>query len=526
MPAKLKSLSLSQSLGLFLVALLLGYFYRFPDLRLRPMHLDEAILGIKSLTFWKSGSFDYDPKDYHGPALHYLFGLANWLLGWGADASEAQLRGICAVVGLLLLMVTWGLVDGLGQAAVVVSSLLIAVSPMQVFYSRYYIMEVVFVFELAVFITACWRYIQGNSGLWLIIAGLLLGAMHATKETFVINLLAMVIGWGVMRVVVDDFTPRVYGDRRRNQGAKRAWLWVTVPALLCSTCLYSGLHDWENVKESYTTYGNYLQRSQGAGGHEKPFFYYLQLLSWNKSGPALWTELLVLVLACVGIIQSFLGTFIKQESSQALRVFLSTYALAGLVGYSLIPYKTPWTIMSIEWALILLAGLGAQSLYGKASSFPLRWGLHLVLLAGIYHLCQQSMQSIHYYRADPRNPYVYSHTSPQALKAVARVQQLEAFAKDSFSAQVVSQDQGWPFPWYFRHWTKVGYQSSTPTQLDSAIILMDSSLHEQLPPGALTKEYAIDDFYGLRPGVPMTLLVEKTLYDAERSARLSKTTEK
>jgi uncharacterized protein (TIGR03663 family) len=474
---------------------------------------------MKSVAFWKSGVFDYDPKDFHGPAIHYVSGLARWLQGWGEDASEIQLRSICAVLGLLLILITWGLVDGLERRAAAVGSLFMAVSPMQVFYSRYYIMEVLLVVELALFITVCWRYTQGRSRLWLVCAGLLLGAMHATKETFVINLLAMILSWIVVRVVVDDISPRVYGDRRRHARLKYAWLWVAVVGLLSSAAWYSGLQRWEDVWESYCTYGSYLERSQGADGHEKSFFYYLQLLCWNRVGPAIWTEALVLGLAFVGIVQSFLGTFIKQESRQALRVFLSTYAVTGLLGYSLIPYKTPWTIMSIEWAFLLLAGLGAQSLYGKASSVPLRWGLHVILLAGIYHLCMQSMQSIHYYRADPRNPYVYSHASPQVLKAVARIQQLQAFAKDSFSAQIISHDEGWPFPWYFRHWSKVGYQSKLPQQLNSTVILLDSALHEQLPPHTLAKDYVVDDFFGLRPGIPMTLLVEKTLYEAERTAR-------
>jgi uncharacterized protein (TIGR03663 family) len=489
------------------------------------MHLDEAILGLKSLSLWAGVGFDYDPRDYHGPMLHYVSAAASWLLGWGADVSEGQLRGICAVCGVALLVVSWGLVDGLGRVAVVASSVLLAVSPMQVFYSRYYIMEMLLVLELALFLVVCWRYTQGRSVVWLALAGLLLGAMHATKETFIIHLLAMACGWLVVRVVVGGFSTRSSGLRlgmgSARKGLRKPWLWVLGVAVVTSVLLFSRLSRWEDVLQSVTTYGSYQERSAGAGGHEKPFFYYLQLLTWNKSGPLLWTEALILALAFVGMVQACFGTFIKQEHQQALRLFLSVYAVAGLIGYSIIPYKTPWTLLGIQWAFILLAGLGVQTLYGKAAAGRLRWALHLGLGLGIYHLCQQSMLAIHNYKADPRNPYVYSHTSTQAVKLVARMKELAAFSPESFSAQVISSDQGWPLPWYLRHEKKVGYQSSPPATLTAPVIVVDTAQEEATTLLLAGREY-MPDYFGLRPGLPVTLLIEKKLWEAELASRTQK----
>jgi uncharacterized protein (TIGR03663 family) len=522
MPSKIKPLSLTQGAFLLIVALALACFYRLPYLDYRPMHVDEAILGWKSLELWKTGVFNYDPSDYHGPALHYLSWWMNAALSWNGEMTETRLRLVCSLCGLGVILVGLMMSDGLGRSATIISILLLAVSPMQVFYSRYYIMEMLLVLELAIFIAACWRYTQGKNGLWLLLAGVMMGAMHGTKETFVINMAAMLAGFIVVQIGVGGFTPRVTGSRLSlgsgGLGVSRPWLWVLVPAVATSVVLFSGLSHWDDVPESITTYLNYLQRSGGADGHEKPWYYYLQLLTWNQSGPLLWTEALIMGLALIGILHSLFGNFTKHEHQQALRVFLSVYAVSGLIGYSIIPYKTPWTILSIQWAFVLLAGVGAQTLYQTLRISFFSWLLHLGLLLGIYHLCVQTMPTIDLYRADPRNPYVYSHTSTQAVKLVERVKELQAFAPESFSAQVISKDEGWPLPWYFRTLERVGYQSALPQKLESPIIMIDSVLEEQLQPLLAGRSYQAD-YFGLRPGVPMTLLVEKSLWDAELAAR-------
>ena len=43
--------------------------FRIPDLADRPMHADEAVLADKFGGLLDTGSFRYDPQDYHGPAL-------------------------------------------------------------------------------------------------------------------------------------------------------------------------------------------------------------------------------------------------------------------------------------------------------------------------------------------------------------------------------------------------------------------------------------------------------------------------
>ena len=523
---------------LFLIALSLAGFYRLPDLGLRPMHTDEAILGVKFLDFWRTGVFVYDPTDYHGPFLHYLTRAFAWVARWSTPSAmtEARLRAVVAVCGLGLVLGTVFLTDALGRLATVLAMLMMAVSPMMVFYSRYFIMEVPFVLLLAVFMTSCWRFSQSRSRLWLLLAGLSLGCLHATKETFVINMAAMLCGWIVARVFTEGFVKRTSGLRlsmgRNRSGVEHPALWIAVTGVLVSVILFSGFfHHWRDVLNSITTYASYVKRSGGGGGHAKPWHYYLHLIFRSKDEDGrVWTEALIGGLAVPGILCAFFGSFRKDPHRQAFLVFLSVYTLAALSAYSILPYKTPWTILSVQWALTLLAGVGAQWLFAVFRERSMRTVLVLGMVAGMWHLCSQTMAALHEPKAARHHinqanlnvPYAYSHTSTNALKLVSRLRELAAFAPQEFSAQVIGIDSGWPLPWYLRDLKNVGYQQKVPEALNAPVILVDTGL---MPPvqaklGGKAENYVSDSFE-LRPGVRVALLVENGLWDRFLAARSS-----
>lgn len=526
---------------LVLLALGLAWFYRFGDLALRPMHTDEAILGIKFLDFWKTGYFDYDPKDYHGPFLHCLTRVFAWIWRWHDPAlvTEADLRAVIAVCGMVVVLATLLLTDALGRMATAMAMLMMAVSPMMVFYSRYFIMEVPFVLLLALFIAGCWRFSRGKAAGWLLLSGAALGCLHATKETFVINLAAMGCGWIAGRVLTEGFEPRSTGMRLgsgKKRGIQQPWLWVAVTAVLVSVALFSGFFKhWDDVKESVLTYQSYVKRSGGAGGHEKPWNYYLKLIFWYKN-QWVWSEAMIGGLAVLGMLRAFFGSFDKEPHRRAFLVFLSIYALAALTAYSIIPYKTPWTILSVQWALALLAGVGASTLFRFSRARVYRLLMGLALTAGIYHLCYLTKITTYYPVHGPgqdqpnmRAPYIYSHTSMSAMKLINRLRELAAFAPKEFSAQVINADSGWPLPWYLRNIPAIGYQMQVPEQLSAPVIVVDL---EQVPAvkAKLGGKAYESDFFSLREdyspqpknseapppqkkGTNVELLVEKGLWD-------------
>src|SRR5215207_6332342 len=172
-------------LVLLAVAVALGSIARFTDLGKRPMHTDEAILALKTQEFWKSGDFEYDPRDYHGPFLHHLTKWIGSVQGWTPDGlTEQQVRLVTAIFGLLLVLTPLLFMDVIGRTGARVAALLLAVSPMMAYYSRYYIMETPFVLLVALFIWLMWQWAKRKQKIWLLPAGVVLGLMHAPKETF------------------------------------------------------------------------------------------------------------------------------------------------------------------------------------------------------------------------------------------------------------------------------------------------------------------------------------------------------
>jgi len=500
-----------------IVSLAIGAYYRLPARGERPMHTDEAILAMKFADFQSSGHFQYDPKDFHGPGLHFITNTWSKLAGWGDSSTwtEAQLRTVTVMCGLLLLLSTLLLRDALGRLGTGYAMLLMAVSPMMVYYSRYFIMEVPLVLFITLSIAALWRWSQGGSRWWLLLAGFSLGMQHATKETFVINVVAGIVGLVVAKLLIGNFAPRqssfTMGTARGR--STKPWLWVSVVAVLTSVTIYSGFFkDWQAVKDSALTYLNYLERS-GGSGHEKPWHYYLTLIFWRKDG-VVWSEALIGGLALIGMAHAFLGNHMKNASRQAFLVFLTVYTVVLFAIYSFLAYKTPWSILSGQHALILLAGVGAAAISQAISGKIMRLVFRIAIGLGLYHLIAQTSLAIHLYAADSRNPYVYSHTSSNLLRLLPQVRELQQTAPDAaFDVLVINRDAGWPLPWYWRDIPSVRYTTTLPATIDARVIVAELDMQPALEAKFVGKTYHMQGPFGLRPGVMLNLWVEQSLWE-------------
>ena len=166
----------------------------------RPMHNDEAVNGIKFGKLWEHGGYKYDPNEHHGPSIYYATLALNRLTGAPKDFdqfSESRLRLTTVLFGVGLILLLPLVADGLGRKATVGAALFTAVSPAMVFYSRYYIHEVLLVFFSFLALAAGWRYWRSRKIGWALLAGAGVGLMHATKETFVISIAAAALALGV-----------------------------------------------------------------------------------------------------------------------------------------------------------------------------------------------------------------------------------------------------------------------------------------------------------------------------------------
>ncbi|HEY5907499.1 MAG TPA: glycosyltransferase family 39 protein, partial [Vicinamibacteria bacterium] len=171
--------------GAFVVVILLAAALRFPDLASRPMHADEAVHADKFGTLLEGGGYAYDPSEYHGPTLYYLTLVSAWLQGRTryAEVDEVTLRAVPAVLGVALVAAHLGARATLGVWGTALAALLAAISPAMVFYSRYFIHEILLVlFSFGALLAVC-RYLRAPGTFPALAAGACAGLMLATKET-------------------------------------------------------------------------------------------------------------------------------------------------------------------------------------------------------------------------------------------------------------------------------------------------------------------------------------------------------
>src|SRR5262245_26789549 len=318
---------------------------RLPQLNLRPMHNDEAVNAIKFRDLWNTGRFLYDPNEYHGPALHYAT-LASAVPNPSPDFdqfSEDLFRRVTLVFGVALILLLFLLADGLGRAEALCAAVLTAISPAMVFYSRYYIHEMLLVFFTGLFIAAACRYWWTRRRRWCLLAGAALGLMHATKETFVLAVAALVAAllltaaWGRW---VERWKP--IPEQALNLRHLGAALGV---ALLVSVTLFSSVFTNPNGPlDSIRTYIPWLGRAGGNSPHVHPWYFYLQRLAffWPANSP-LWTEGLILILAAIGLASALKRRTVAGPDPTLARM-IAFYTVVLTLVYSVISYKTPWCL--------------------------------------------------------------------------------------------------------------------------------------------------------------------------------------
>jgi len=498
---------------LLCLAALAAAALRLPGLAERPMHADEAVLADKLGTLLEKGEYRYDPEGYHGPALLYLGLIPPRLAGVKryADLDERLLRFTPAAAGILLAATPLLLAPAVGWTAAGWAALLLAVSPSFVYYSRYFIPETLLVLFTALFLSAGWRWLCSGRLVWALAAGASAGLMAATKETAVLALAAALAA----------LTPWLgrWKQVRRSQAGFAVLAGLAAAAVLLSSFGQNPTGPWDYLRSYFATY---LGRGLEPGPHSHPWRYYFGLLLWFRqgAGPA-FTEAAILALTAA-------GAWTAWRSGRPFLRFLLLYAALISAFYSLIPYKTPWCLLSFHYAWVLLAGLGAARLV-EAPSGRRTAVVWVLVAAATAHLAWQSHLAAFRYAADPRNPWVYAHTTPDVFRIRDGLEGL-ALAHErghAMPVQIVSNTNPWPLPWYLRRWPNVQWWTGAPAKAEPAPVVLCTAelepavaawLYESRPPGQ--RELYMRIFREpvfLRPGVEIRGYAVKSLWDRHQA---------
>jgi len=247
-------------------------------------------------------------------------------------------------------------------------------------------------------------------------------------------------------------------------------------------------------------------------GHEKPFFYYADLLLRPRErGGLWWTEAGALLLAMYGYF------FMPKGRGRYACRFILDGGLMHLLVYSILGYKTPW-LPCLGWLHVCLAaGFGAGQLIRSSRSW---WRLPAIAIV-VFILGWQTVQSrraAFRFAADMRNPYAYVPTTRDAERMADWLNDLAAeFPVLNSEPVTVVGAAYWPLPWYLRQFERVGYWDTLPPGAETRPLLLLVSSAEGPDTSALEKTHV---FFprGLRHEVLTTIALRKDIWDAVTEA--------
>jgi uncharacterized protein (TIGR03663 family) len=454
-------------------------------LDLKPPHFDEGVNGWFVDHITSKGFYHYDPTNFHGPLHFYVLLLAQTLFGRHAWALRVPLA--LANLGCVA-FVLHGWRRFFSVEVCRLAALALAISPGMVFFGRYAIHESWLVlFEMLT--------VWGLAGLWqtgsrrdLWAAGMGFTGMVLTKETWLVHTVALALAIPTL-LLVERLSPSKALPR-----ALQRWTWddfaqvvATGVALLIffySGCLLdpNALGTAEQpggVSGLWTTFATWTQTgTQGASGHEKPWWYWFELLGIYE-----WP-------AALGLIAS---VALVLPRADRLARYLAIAATGTLTAYCIIAYKTPWCLISIIWPFCFVFALTAWAAMQRFRPWIVG-GLFAVLCAASLGRCIL-LNFFRYAGSDQQDDdveyYVYVQTRRDINLLMDPLRWLVARHPDALHwGGRVLQSEHFPLNWMLGDFTQITWEDENAEHdpMDADWLLVDESAAQRVEE-SLKSEY-------------------------------------
>lgn len=485
-------------------------------LDLKPLHHDEGVNGLFLTTLFRDGYYHYDPSNYHGPTLYYFAWITTTINSffYGKDGlSTFAIRLLTALFGIGIIWLILCLRRQLGNFGALAAAALAAVSPGMVFFSRYFIHEILFVFfSLAVVVTIL-RFRRTGQPRYLMLASVSAALLCATKETWIITiavwLIALPCTTAYLRLRKIPEAPHASNSPRASQNAlsspaeatrdrdqSRFQLYAAAALLFAAVwvLLYSSFFTNfpTGVYDSVRTFGYWLKTGESSPHTSGWTTYFVWL--FNEEAP-------VLILGAMGVITAL------AQATNRFAIFVAFWSLGTLAAYSLVSYKTPWNALNIILPLTIVAGYGLEQLYRSVRPLSL---LVVTIAVGVSLYQATSLTFFHYDDDAKKYVYVYAHTRRDFLSLINEIGSVAAgnpAGKDI--GIVVMSPEHWPLPWYLRDYTHVGYWGKVIETSEPILVVREDQVPEVEQ--TLGNQYRLISNHDLRPGVRLYLYLRRDL---------------
>lgn len=485
---------------------------RVYELDYRPMHVDEAVHAVKFGDLLEKGLYKYDPIEYHGPVLNYLSLIPSIFTGKTkfSELTEYDLRIIPVIASIILLLLILTLFKEFNYKYILLLLFLTAFSSMNLFYNRYYIQESLLVSFSFSSIVSLYHFCKSKNLLWLIGAGFFAGLAASSKETWIITL-----GASIISLLILIPSPKKWISQKSIRYSFLFLLPFIIVIFLFYTSFFSNMHGIIDFIEAFI---NYFNKAGNYHDHNHAWYYYFFLVTFSNIDGYYFTEIIVLLFFAAGTYQIYSHW---RETNIFIR-FILLFTIINIIVYSVIPYKTPWTMMTFWQGIIFIAAYSLSEL--KVLIKNKVW-VYLVILILIQQLYQSYI--INYaYSFHPQNPFVYSH-STNDVKTIGK--EIENIIGDDINSAIyvaAPENDYWPLPWYLRKTKNISWNDKINDDVYKYPIIIASPEYESelieklysIPPAGEINLYLplFDDYMELRPAVEIRGYIKKDFLDKRR----------
>ena len=471
-----------------LAILLAAATLRLLQLTVKPLHHDEGVNGMFLTNLFRGGAYHYDPANYHGPTLYYFALVTTTInsLFYGKEGlSTFAIRLVTALFGIGVVWLMFCLRKKIGTQGALFAAALATVSPGFVFFSRYFIHEILFVFFTLGTIVAWLNYREKREPIYLYLAAASAALLCATKETWIITfavwLIALACTEGYLRL---RGRPPVESGLIKSESESSTYLWATAAVIFVAiwVLFYSSFFTNfpKGVYDSIATFKAWFETGEQSKW-VAPWYTYFNWM-WQAEAPAMILGLLGCVIAFV-------------DARNRFAVFSAFWSLGMLSAYSLVPYKTPWLVLSIVLPLIIMAGYGLQQMFSPG----MRAFTTAIAGAAIAFSLYQAVDLSFFHYDDDTKAYVYAHTKRDFLSLVSEIDTIAAGRPEGKNIDIdVMSTEHWPLYWYLRDYPHAGYPGKVEETNAPIVIALESQQLEVAR--VLDGRYRLYSRHELRPG--------------------------
>ncbi len=449
--------------SLTLTLLVACFVWQVTMIDARPLHGDEAVQSYILGELLEGKTRVFDPEHFHGLLPHFL--NAGWMSLAGKhgyadlDAFDIRAGHLLAGWAALALMVFW-VYKRLGAKPAIIVALLWGLCPLAVYYNPIYFHENFLLLTALGVSWTLYNALKTQRNRWWAATGWFLGFLISIKATW----LLIVISWGCAALALfalDKFFKqnhpplrvgwRGLGDSARIPQFKSrleerldAWRGVIaalIGAVVIAAVVYTNAFThlqgaWDAVR-TYVCYAT-------DPGHEKPWTYFLSDILFYKDGFGQVAITLPALLGFAAIV--FNGRW--RAACPRVFLWLALSGAAQIVAYSIINYKTSWTMLV---PLACLAPFSAwvffYAFFGEGRTRAHGWAGAGLLATALLFDASQILRSAPATESRAAPPFAYVPTSVDVPQLVGEL------LKNTPSGDIAVISDGpqiWPLPWYLR----------------------------------------------------------------------------